>query len=147
VSPVTHFFTGWVLGSVVGSDKRERALVTLAAVSPDVDGLGIIPELLTRQSRHPLVWFSQYHHDLHTLLFAIVVSLLAFILTERRWTLAIFAFISFHLHLAEDLVGSRGLTHSGGRFHTYFLLAATGLGAGVVNGRSMLGPTWHSLLR
>jgi inner membrane protein len=73
VSPVTHFFTGWVLGSAVGSNNRERAIVTLAAVVPDVDGFGIIPELLTRQSRHPLLWFSQYHHDLHTLLFAVVV--------------------------------------------------------------------------
>jgi len=108
VSPVTHFFTGWVLGSVVGSSKRERAIVTLAGVLPDVDGLGIIPELLTRHSRHPLLWFSQYHHDLHTLPFAIVVFFFAFFLVGRRWTPAIFAFMSFHLHLVEDLVGSRG---------------------------------------
>jgi len=108
VSPVTHFFTGWVLGSVVVSTKRERAIVTLAAVVPDVDGLGIIPELLTRQSRHPLLWFSQYHHALHTLPFAIAVSCLTFFLAGRRWTPTIFAFISFHLHLVEDLVGSRG---------------------------------------
>ena len=108
MSPVTHFFTGWVLGSVVVSTKRERAIVTLAAVVPDVDGLGIIPELLTRQSRHPLQWFSQYHHALHTLPFAIAVSSLTFFLAGRRWTPTIFAFISFHLHLVEDLVGSRG---------------------------------------
>lgn len=108
MSPVTHFFTGWVLGSVVGSSKRERAVITLAAVVPDFDGLGIIPELLTRRSQHPLLWFSQYHHDLHTLLFAIVVSSFAFFLTGRRCLPAMFAFASFHLHLIEDLVGSRG---------------------------------------
>lgn len=108
MSPITHFFTGWVLGSVVGSNKRERAVITLAAVAPDVDGLGIIPEFLTRHSRHPLLWFSQYHHDLHTLLFAVVVSFCGFFLAGRRWPPAIFAFISFHLHLVEDIVGSRG---------------------------------------
>ena len=108
MSPITHFFTGWVLGSVVSTNKRERAIITLAAVVPDLDGLGIIPELLTRQSRHPLLWFSQYHHDLHTLLFAVVVFFSAFFLTGRRWTPAMFAFVSFHLHLVEDLVGSRG---------------------------------------
>jgi len=31
---------------------------------PDLDGLGIIPELLTRNSSHPLLWFSLYHHSL-----------------------------------------------------------------------------------
>lgn len=108
MSPVTHFFTGWVLGIIVGSTRRERSIVTLAAVVPDIDGLGIVPELLTGKSQHPLPWFSEYHHDLHTLLFALVVSLLAFLLTGRRWTPAIFAFVSFHLHLIEDLVGSRG---------------------------------------
>src|SRR4029077_16569404 len=98
MSPVTHFFTGWVLASAVGSNKRERAFVTLAAVVPALAGLGIIPELFTRQSQHPLLWFSQYHHDLHSLLFAMVVSLFAFFLTGRRWTPAVFAFVSFHLH-------------------------------------------------
>ena len=108
MSPVTHFLTGWVLGSVVGSDRRERAVITLASVVPDIDGAGLIPELLTRQSRHPLLWFSLYHHNLHTLLFAVVVSFVAFFLTGRKWTPAVFAFVSFHLHLLEDLMGSRG---------------------------------------
>jgi inner membrane protein len=131
VSPITHFFTGWVLGSVVGSNKRERAVITLAAVVPDLDGLGIIPEFFTRNSRHPLLWFSQYHHDLHILLFAIVVSFFAFFLAGRRWRPAIFAFIGFHLHLVEDLVG---LMDSDGQFRTCFPSALDGLGAGVVNG-------------
>lgn len=108
MSPITHFFTGWVLGCAAGSSRRERAIITLAAVVPDVDGLGIIPELLTRHSRHPLLWFSRYHHDLHTLPFAIVVFFSAFFLAGRRWRPAIFALISFHLHLVEDLMGSRG---------------------------------------
>src|ERR1700731_2981433 len=108
MSPVTHFLTGWVLANAADLNRRDRAVVTLAAVVPDVDGLGIVAEILTRHSRHPLLWFSQYHHALHTLLFALVVSVCAFCISNRRWISASLAFVAFHLHLLEDLVGSRG---------------------------------------
>lgn len=81
MSPVTHFFAGWVLAcaSPVPLRRREKALVVAAAVAPDVDGLGIVPELLTRHSSHPLLWFSEYHHSLHTLAFALVCTIAAFL--------------------------------------------------------------------
>jgi membrane-bound metal-dependent hydrolase YbcI (DUF457 family) len=108
MSPATHFLTGWVLATAVGLNRRERAAVTVAAVIPDVDGLGMIPELLTRHSQHPLLWFSLYHHALHSLLFALVVSVGIFFLSNRRFAPAALALLAFHLHLLEDLVGSRG---------------------------------------
>jgi len=108
MSPVTHFLTGWVLATAAGLERRERALVTVAAVIPDIDGLGIVPELLTRHSHHPLLWFSQYHHVLHTLLFAIVISVSAAVVAKHKLTAALMAFVAFHLHLLEDLAGSRG---------------------------------------
>jgi hypothetical protein len=83
-------------------------LVTLSAVVPDIDGFGIIPELMTRNSLHPLLWFSRYHHSLHTLLFAVVIALLAFALAKQRWKTARMCLLGFHLHLVEDLLGSRG---------------------------------------
>ena len=83
-------------------------MVTLAAVVPDVDGLGIVAEILTRNSPQPLLWFSQYHHTLHTLLFAAFVSLCAFLVSNRRCKSASLALVAFHLHLLEDIVGSRG---------------------------------------
>jgi hypothetical protein len=49
-------------------------------VAPDLDGLGIIPELLTRNTSHPLLWFSQYHHSLHTLAFALVCTFAAYLI-------------------------------------------------------------------
>src|ERR1700731_3231130 len=108
MSPVTHFLTGWVLANAADLNRRDRALVTLPAVVPDVDGLGIVAEILTRHSQHPLLWFSQYHHALHTLFFALFVSVCAFFLSNRGWVSAILAFVAFHLHLLEDLIGSRG---------------------------------------
>jgi inner membrane protein len=166
MSPVTHFFAGWLLASVsptgrpTSLTRREKALVVAAAVAPDLDGLGIIPELLTRNTSHPLLWFSQYHHTLHTLAFALVCTLAAYLIAgplatarpfatpspisvftfsplfQRRRSrsfsdftfgpairgpqpsvrrspshpglTAFLVFISFHLHLLCDLIGTRG---------------------------------------
>jgi inner membrane protein len=88
--------------------RREKTMVVAAAVIPDIDGLGIVPEVLTRNSAHPLLWFSQYHHLLHTLVFATAVAMLCWFLSEQRWKTATLVFFSFHLHLLCDLVGSRG---------------------------------------
>jgi hypothetical protein len=70
MSPVTHFFAGWLVAATADLAqplrRREKALIVAAAVAPDLDGLGIVPEFLTRHSSHPLLWFSQYHHALHT---------------------------------------------------------------------------------
>ena len=132
MSPVTHFFTGWVLASAFPAGmptsltRREKLLVVGAAVAPDLDGIGVIPELLSRNSSHPLLWFSQYHHALHTLAFAIACALAAFLVSGplasfafgpviqgRRspthpWLTTLLVFLSFHLHLLCDLVGARG---------------------------------------
>jgi membrane-bound metal-dependent hydrolase YbcI (DUF457 family) len=108
MSPVTHFLTGWVFANCAQLERRDRALVTLACVVPDVDGLGIIPELLTRNSTHPLLWFTLYHHSLHNLAFALVIAAIAFVLAKNKWITALLAFFSFHLHLFEDVLGSRG---------------------------------------
>jgi LexA-binding, inner membrane-associated putative hydrolase len=132
MSPVTHFFAGWLLASVSPNGRattltrREKALVVVAAVIPDIDGLGIIPELLTRNTSHPLLWFSQYHHSLHTLAFALLCTFVAYIIAgplmgftfgpaiqgrrspSHPWLTALLVFISFHLHLLCDLIGARG---------------------------------------
>jgi inner membrane protein len=108
MSPVTHFFSGWVLANCATLNRKDRALVTLACVVPDVDGLGLIPELLTRNSAHPLLWFTLYHHSLHNLAFALFVAAVALVLATRKWTTGLLALLSFHLHLFEDVLGSRG---------------------------------------
>jgi inner membrane protein len=80
----------------------------LAGIVPDIDGLGIVPEFLTRHSAHPLLWFSRFHHQLHTLLFALVVTIIATMLCRDRVGVAVFVLASFHLHLVCDLIGARG---------------------------------------
>jgi len=108
MSPVTHFFTGWALANSFSLNQRDRTLITLAGVAPDVDGLGIVADILIRHSHHPTEWFSSFHHSLHTLLFAIIVTAASTLLATERWKTPCLVFVSFHLHLLEDLLGSRG---------------------------------------
>jgi hypothetical protein len=109
MSPVTHFLASWVLASFPRRDRRDVTIVTLAGVAPDLDGLGIVPELLTRHSTHPLDWFSRYHHVVaHNLTFAIVVTIAALVLSHRRWLTSVLAFLAVHLHFLMDILGSRG---------------------------------------
>ena len=96
MSPITHFLSGWVLANCAKLNRRDRAIVTVAGIIPDVDGLGIVPELLTRNSTHPLLWFTLYHHSLHNLAFALVVASLAFVMATRKWTTGILALASFY---------------------------------------------------
>ena len=40
MNPVSHLLTGWVVANTVDLKARDRALVTLAGVVADIDGLG-----------------------------------------------------------------------------------------------------------
>jgi inner membrane protein len=108
MSPVTHFLVGWMVANSASLQRRERAAVAVAGVIPDLDGLGVVAEALTRNTSHPLTWFSDYHHLLHNLPFAVLVSAVCFFVARRRWTTAALAFLAFHLHLLCDILGARG---------------------------------------
>jgi len=41
MNPVTHFLSGWLIANIDHLERRDRALVALSAVIPDIDGLGI----------------------------------------------------------------------------------------------------------
>src|SRR5256885_3381586 len=109
MSPVTHFLLGWVVANASDSNTRkERAIITLAGVAPDIDGLGIVADVLTRHFEHPLNWFSAYHHLLaHNLSFGLLITAFAFLIASRKCQTAMLTFLSFHLHLLCDLAGSR----------------------------------------
>jgi inner membrane protein len=109
VNPITHALSGWCLAELMPSaTHRDRAAITLAAIVPDLDGIGIVAELLTRNSADPLLWYTDYHHVLgHNLLFACGATVLALLWTKRVSTAAL-VFVAVHLHILGDLAGSRG---------------------------------------
>ena len=110
MNPITHLLLGWTVATTDRSlTRKERAAVTLAGVAPDLDGVGIVVELMTRGSTHELLWWTQYHHTaLHNLFFGLLVAAACTFSTGRGWRVALLPFISFHIHLLGDLLGARG---------------------------------------
>lgn len=109
MNPITHLLISWVVADAGTLTKRERAMVTLAGLVPDADGVGIVAEVFTRQSDRPLTWWTDYHHLLgHNLSVGFVVAAVSFALATKRWKTAALAFLTFHLHLFCDLIGARG---------------------------------------
>jgi len=112
MNPITHALSGWCLAEAVPAlTRRDRAIVVASAVAPDLDGLGMLPEMLTRDSRDPLLWWTDYHHTLgHNLLFAVVCAAIGALFADarNRVRVALLAFLAVHVHLIEDVIGSRG---------------------------------------
>ena len=107
--PVTHLLIGWTLANLPSLERRDRAIVTLAAVIPDLDGLGVLADMATEHTSRPLYLYDDYHHILmHNALFGALLTAAAFAFARRRRLSALLAFLGFHLHLLGDIVGSRG---------------------------------------
>lgn len=108
--PPTHFLISWAIAVETTQSRRDRALVALAGVIPDIDGFGYpVENWITANWDDPVLWFSDYHHVLcHNIGFASLVTGLAAIVT-RRWKVACLVAVTFHLHLLCDVMGSRGI--------------------------------------
>lgn len=97
MNPIVHAELSW-LGAQKLGDRRDRVLVTLGGVLPDLDGL----TLLGGQDL-----YGQWHHVLtHGLLSALAISTALALLAKRKWAVFGLALAAFHLHLFCDLVGS-----------------------------------------
>jgi inner membrane protein len=110
MNPLTHLLASWIIAAKTTDNLRDRRLVTLAGVVPDLDGLGIVLDIakgaFTTGNFH---YFQTYHHRLtHGLPGAVACSLLMAALANRRWRVLCLSFLTFHLHLLCDFMGSRG---------------------------------------
>jgi hypothetical protein len=107
--PATHLLVSWTVADSARLSRKDKTLVTLAGVLPDIDGLGVIAEIATEKSGSPVYWWSEYHHVLcHNIGFCLLFLLVAVFSATRRWVVVLLSAIGFHLHLVGDLVGSRG---------------------------------------
>jgi len=107
--PISHLLLGWTLANTLELSKRDRMLVTLAGVIPDLDGLGVLVDLATEGTAHATDLYGTYHHVLaHNLGFGLFLTLVTAFMARRRLTTTLLVAVSFHLHLLGDLVGSRG---------------------------------------
>jgi inner membrane protein len=110
MNPLTHLLASWIVAAKTTDNLRDRRLVTLAGVVPDLDGLGILPDYAKgAYTSGNFYYYPQYHHMLlHGLPAAVLCSLVMAALARRHWRVFWLAFLTFHLHLLCDLAGSRG---------------------------------------
>ena len=107
--PVTHLLVSWTVAESVRLGRRDRALVVLRGILPDIDGLGLFAEMATENSARPLTWWSENHQVLcHNVGFGLAPGVAVAIVAARRWATVGLGLVAFHLHLLGDLVGSRG---------------------------------------
>lgn len=112
MNPITHFMVTWVVFERQVAETRDKALVCLAGVAPDVDGIGIVADFATRRLGLPETnLYQEYHRVLgHGLLGAVIISGVAAAFASRRILVGVLAFLAVHLHFLCDIIGSRGST-------------------------------------
>ena len=114
MSPFAHLVGSWLVAAATTKNPRDRKLVTLAGVLPDVDGLGVVVDVvgsLISGKECTFHYYQQYHHILlHGWPGAVAVSILLMLFARQRWPVLLLCLLTFHLHLLCDLVGSRGPT-------------------------------------
>jgi inner membrane protein len=108
MNPATHFLAGWLIANADDLPRRDRALVTAAAVIPDLDGLGILAHAFTSEQAG-WAFYSQYHHVVaHNVFFGLTLTAAVFALATKRGLAALLALIGFHIHLLMDILSGRG---------------------------------------
>ena len=109
MSPVTHLLISWSLANIKEFEKRDRAIITLSGLSPDVDGLGVLIDFATGHFEQPFYWWNKLHHVVgHNLFFALGLSLVTFWFAKNKKVTPLMVFLAFHIHLLGDLLGARG---------------------------------------
>src|SRR5881396_3540637 len=100
MSPVSHACISWCVANARSLSRRDRLLVFLAGILPDLDGLGL---LVSEE-----LYFRWHHIVLHNLAGALAALVLVAVFAQQRAVTLTLTFISFHLHLAADYFGSGG---------------------------------------
>src|SRR5262249_30845689 len=102
--PGTHALIGWWTANVIPLSRRDRLLVFLGGVLPDLDGFGRLTDGLWTETA-----YLTYHHVLcHNLFACLGWAVLVGGLAQDRLRCVLLTVLDWHLHLACDYFGSRG---------------------------------------
>lgn len=97
MTPITHGLIGWISSTPL-SERKDRALVTIAGLIPDLDGMGALIDI---------EYYSKYHHVFgHNILFGILAAGSSIIISKNKKLTPLLVFLSFNLHILGDLLGS-----------------------------------------
>lgn len=97
MNPIVHAGISWLCAQPLKA-RRDRILVTVAGIAPDLDGLTILGGVEA---------YGRYHHVLfHGYAGALLTAGICAALARQRALTFALALATFHLHLVCDLVGS-----------------------------------------
>lgn len=98
---LTHIGLSWIVANLARLSARDRWIVVLAGILPDLDGAGLVWSEQAYVAAHRAVG--------HGLLFVAIVVVVAILRADAPWITAALAAVSFHVHLLLDMVGTGGL--------------------------------------
>ncbi|MBF0119666.1 MAG: metal-dependent hydrolase [Desulfobacterales bacterium] len=112
MSPITHLLISWRFAEITSQNERNCAFVTWAGVLPDIDGLGVIIDMLYNFFGYnsPMFYHRFHHIVLHGLFGSIIIPFFFTIRAKDKLKFFLTAFLCVHIHLICDIVGSRGPT-------------------------------------
>ncbi len=109
MSPITHLLAGWAVANSAELERRDRGLVTLSGLLPDIDSFGLLLKLIPASSLGQTAWWPDYHHIFaHNISFGIGLFVACLAFGKDKLKTALLSLISFHVHILFDLIGSRG---------------------------------------
>lgn len=111
MSPITHLLASWIVAAKTTDNPRDCRLVALAGLAPDLDGLGLVADVIRNAVNHTesFRYYQTYHHYLlHGITGAVLIAAVLSVFGRHRWRVLLLAFAMVHLHLLCDFVGSRG---------------------------------------
>lgn len=110
MTPGAHLLVSWLTAYGCRADQRERRVISLVGLSPDLDGIGLLLDHVSRMMGQQSQWYEEFHHVLgHNLIASLVcASIAAGMSRSRRVFVLVLSLLVFHLHIVCDVIGSRG---------------------------------------
>jgi hypothetical protein len=127
MSSGSHPLASWLLANAMGFEHRERRIVALAGLAPDLDGLGYLIDRYNEFVGVDSFYYQQFHHVIgHNLLASAAIATCAALIAARRRAVVFAAsMLADHLHFLcfcvmyldrKDLTGISGQSHTCLRF-------------------------------
>lgn len=106
MSPGAHLLISWLSTPELFKNRRERVLVALSGLAPDIDGLGIVVDKITGTTNY----YIEHHHYLgHSILAPFVfASIAAFFAKTQKLMVWWLVVVMVNIHVLFDVMGSRG---------------------------------------
>ncbi|MGD9109390.1 MAG: metal-dependent hydrolase [Phycisphaerales bacterium] len=107
MAPQQHLVMSWVLSNLGYESRRDRIVITLCGIIPDIDGAGIVIDKITGDELYSnyLLWHRTFGHNIFTFLALIAAT---FFICGRKIRPCLVTAVVLFFHFLTDIVGSAG---------------------------------------